>query len=300
MGKKLLIVNTYANLWSTGRIAAEIGEIAVKHGWQCYFAYASESNLCSCEEIRINKSVISYIIHTYLFSRILNLKGFGSWIETKLFIRKIKKIAPDIIHLHNIHQNFLNLPLLFSFLKKAGIPVIWTLHDCWAVTGGCTHFVYNKCENWKTGCYRCPRCGNSDTGGELKGVFRTMPWVLRKKEAYITSVPNLTFVTVSEWLSGVVRSSVVGSVPVQVISNGVDSTRFYPRTDIQAIKQKYGCGNRFMIVGVSSHWSASKGLYDYYKLRELLPADQFVVVLVGITSEQKNNIPDGIIGVERT
>lgn len=55
-----------------------------------------------------------------------------------------------------------------------------------------------------------------------------------------------------------------------------------------------------MIVGVSSHWSASKGLYDYYKLRELLPADQFVVVLVGITSEQKNNIPDGIIGVERT
>ena len=249
MGKKLLIVNTYANLWSTGRIAAEIGEIAVKHGWQCYFAYASESNPCSCEEIRINKSVISYIIHTYLFSRILNLKGFGSWIETKLFIRKIKKIAPDIIHLHNIHQNFLNLPLLFSFLKKAGIPVIWTLHDCWAVTGGCTHFVYNKCENWKTGCYRCPRCGNSDTGGELKGVFRTMPWVLRKKEAYITSVPNLTFVTVSEWLSGVVRSSVVGSVPVQVISNGVDSTRFYPRTDIQAIK---------------------------------------------------NNIPDGIIGVERT
>ena len=81
MGKKLLIVNTYANLWSTGRIAAEIGEIAVKHGWQCYFAYASESNPCSCEEIRINKSVISYIIHTYLFSRILNLKGFGSWIE---------------------------------------------------------------------------------------------------------------------------------------------------------------------------------------------------------------------------
>ena len=300
MGKKLLIVNTYANLWSTGRIAAEIGEIAVKHGWQCYFAYASESNLCSCEEIRINKSVISYIIHTYLFSRILNLKGFGSWIETKLFIRKIKKIAPDIIHLHNIHQNFLNLPLLFSFLKKAGIPVIWTLHDCWAVTGGCTHFVYNKCENWKTGCYRCPRCGNSDTGGELKGVFRTMPWVLRKKEAYITSVPNLTFVTVAEWLSGVVRSSVVGSVPVQVISNGVDCTRFYPHTDIQAIKQKYGCGNRFMIVGVSSHWSASKGLYDYYKLRELLPADQFVIVLVGITSEQKNNIPDGIIGIERT
>ena len=78
MGKKLLIVNTYANLWSTGRIAAEIGEIAVKHGWQCYFAYASESNPCSCEEIRINKSVISYIIHTYLFSRILNLKNLVS------------------------------------------------------------------------------------------------------------------------------------------------------------------------------------------------------------------------------
>ncbi len=124
--------------------------------------------LAHVRRLELIKSVISYIIHTYLFSRILNLKGFGSWIETKLFIRKIKKIAPDIIHLHNIHQNFLNLPLLFLFLKKAGIPVIWTLHDCWAVTGGVLISCTINAKNWKTGCYRCPRCGNSDTGGELK------------------------------------------------------------------------------------------------------------------------------------
>ena len=94
MGKKLLIVNTYANLWSTGRIAAEIGEIAVKHGWQCYFAYASESNLCSCEEIRINKSVISYIIHTRFFQ-----KREKKW--------QIQKILMNIMQMNYIGSYFL-------------------------------------------------------------------------------------------------------------------------------------------------------------------------------------------------
>ncbi|MDM8269779.1 glycosyltransferase [Barnesiella viscericola] len=300
MTKRLLIVNTYGNLWSTGRIAAEIGDIAEKHGWQYRFAYAREANLEESRGIKITRSTLSGLLHTYLFSRILNLKGFGSIIDTWLFIREIKKFSPDLIHLHNIHQNFLNFPLLFSFLHKANIPVVWTLHDCWVVTGGCTHFAYYGCEQWRNGCHRCPRCGNSDTGGELKGIYRTMPWVLKRKVSYFTAVPRLTFVAVSEWLAAVVRSSAVGTVPVRVITNGVDTSVFYPREESHRLGERYGWGNRFVVVGVASHWSAAKGLPDYYKLRAALPIDRFAIVMVGLTPQQIADLPEGIIGIERT
>lgn len=300
MAKKLLIVNTYGNLWSTGRIAAEIGEVAERHGWQYTFAYAREARLEAGRGIRITRSKLSYLLHTYLFARILNLKGFGSLVDTWFFIRKIRKISPDLIHLHNIHQNFLHFPLLFSFLRKSGIPVVWTLHDCWVMTGGCTHFAYNGCDRWKEGCRQCPRCGNSEVGGELKGIFRTMPWILKKKVSCFTSLPGLTFVTVSEWLASVVRSSAVGTVPVRVITNGIDTSVFYPREDRSRLSERYGWDNRHVIVGVASHWSAAKGLFDYYKLRAALPADRFVIVMVGLTPQQITELPAGITGIERT
>ena len=300
MAKKLLIVNTYGNMWSTGRIAAEIGDIAEKHGWQYRFAYAREANLEESRGIKITRSTLSGLLHTYLFSRILNLKGFGSIIDTWLFIREIKKFSPDLIHPHNIHHNFLNFPLLFSFLHKANIPVVWTLHDCWVVTGGCTHFAYYGCEQWRNGCHRCPRCGNSDTGGELKGIYRTMPWVLKRKVSSFSSVPRLTFVTVSQWLASVVRSSALGAIPVQVISNGIDTSVFYPRGGGDSLRRQYGWGDRFVVVGVASHWSAAKGLYDYYKLRNVLSADRFAIGLVGLTPQQVAELPEGITGIERT
>ena len=301
MTKKLLIINTYGNLWSTGRIAAEIGEVAEACGWQSYFAYAREADLKEgMRGIKITRSWISYIIHTYLFSRILNLKGFGSWLDTYLFIRKIKRLSPDLIHLHNIHQNFLNIPLFFSFLKKANIPVVWTLHDCWVMTGGCTHFSYNKCEQWRRGCHQCPRCGNNDVDGELKGVFRTMPWVLRVKSDCFTTVPRLTFVAVSEWLASMIKSSAVGDVPIQVIPNGIDTSVFYPREGVSTLRARYGWGNRFVIVGLASYWREYKGLHDFYKLRAALPIERFVIVMVGLSPQQINDLPSGITGIETT
>lgn len=64
-------------------------------------------------------------------------KGTGSLLKTARFLRWVDGYAPDVIHLHNLHGSYINLPLLFEYIKKRGIPVVWTLHDCWAFTAIC-------------------------------------------------------------------------------------------------------------------------------------------------------------------
>ncbi len=64
---------------------------------------------------------------------------------------------PDVIHLHNLHGYYLHVGLLFAWLKRAGIPVLWTLHDCWAFTGHCAFFDFADCPLWEAGCHDCPQ-----------------------------------------------------------------------------------------------------------------------------------------------
>lgn len=296
--KKLLLVNTYGNLWSTGRLAAEVGEVAKNNGWECYFAYASQAKPCGYQMIRINTSRVLNKIH-FFFSRILNLKGFGSWWETRKFIRTIKKICPDIIHLHNIHGDYLNIPLFFRFLKRANIPVVWSLHDCWAMTGGCTHFVYFRCEQWKTGCHNCPRYKNKDRGGELRGFIRTMPWVYKYKKQLFEAVPNLTIVSASEWLAQIARNSYLSIKDIRVIPNGIDVSIFKPYDNTTEIRRKYDLRDKFVIMGVGTEWSVRKGFNDYLQLSQKLSSD-FVIVLVGVDHLTQKQLPTNIIGISKT
>lgn len=295
--KKLLIVNTYCNVWSTGRIAAEIGQFAEKQGWTSFFAYAdkSECKPCGYFSFCIVSHKLFRFLH-FLLSRLFNLKGFGSWIDTVRFIRVIKKIKPDVIHLHNIHADYINIPLLFKFLERASIPIVWTLHDCWVVTGGCTHFAYWKCYNWKEGCNDCPRYRNNDRGGELRGIIKNMRWMQRKKVKMFNAIPNMTFVPVSSWTNSVIKESALRDIKSVVIPNGVDISTFYPKCG-NRIRVRYNLLDKFIILGVASSWSEQKGLNDYLKLSEFLPND-CVIILVGLDKLPSNR--DNIIVISRT
>lgn len=292
---KLLQINTCITQ-STGRIAQQIGEKAIIAGWESYIAFParvpmvdSKSNL-----IHIGSKCDQYF-HA-LMTRIFDCCGFLSQNSTKQLIKRIELLKPDVIHLHNLHGYYLNIPLLFSYLKTLDVPVVWTLHDCWAFTGHCVHYTCVNCFKWQTGCYECPRKAtypNSYVFDRSKQNYQA------KKTAY-WGMRNMTIVPVSYWLGDVTAQSMLGMYPIHVIQNGVDTSVFYPRRDkINKIRMKYGLMDKFIILGVATGWSEEVGLSTFYELRKRLSLD-YAIVMVGCTSDLLKQLPEGITGISRT
>ena len=152
--KKILQINVTVNSGSTGKIAEQIGEKVIERGWKSYIAYGRKKNESQSEIIRIgnNLSVYYHVLQT----RLLDRQGLASVYATRAFVKTIDSINPDIVHLHNIHGYYLNYPILFNYLRRRDIPIVWTLHDCWPFTGHCAYFDYLGCEKWKTHCINCP------------------------------------------------------------------------------------------------------------------------------------------------
>lgn len=283
---KLLQINTVVNRGSTGRICEEIGLMAQSKGWESWIAYGKRNPVSRNHLIRI-QGKWGFMWHVML-SRVFGMHGYGSYFATKRLVRKIKELNPDVIHLHNLHGYYLHIPTLFEYLATYGKPVVWTLHDCWAFTGHCTHFVKAKCDKWKTGCERCPLYKEYPNSWIVD--LSKQNWNLKKE--LFTQIPNLHIIPVSEWLGGLLRESFLKDKNIQVITNGIDLNVFRPA---QFIGEK----RRFRVLGVASVWTETKGLGDFVKLRELLD-DSVEIVLVGLQDEQTRMLPKGIIGIKRT
>lgn len=293
--KKLLLVNVSRNKGSTGRIAEQIGVVAHIKGWDVYFAhgsrYVEQSSLKSFE---VGSKTQDYV-HAFIYDKLLGKNGLGSTKATKRLIKHIDEISPDIVHLHNIHGYYLNYRVLFEYLNAKKICVIWTLHDCWCFTGGCTFLNYLRCYEWKSQCAHCP----------LKGGFPHHSLINRseasfnlKKELF-TANHQLTLVPVSYWLEDLVKQSYLSSVDIKTIHNGVDTNVFKPSDSLSGVKEKYGIEDKKIVLGVASPWSARKGLSDFVCLSERIGGD-YQIVLVGLSKQQIIELPSGIIGLERT
>lgn len=293
--KRLLQINTCITQ-STGRIAQQIGEKAISDGWESYIAFPARATKVESKSKLINIGTkADQYIHA-LLTRIFDCCGFLSKRATKQLVKQIEKIRPDVIHLHNIHGYYLNIPILFDYLKKSGIPVVWTLHDCWAFTGHCVHYTCVSCFKWKSGCYDCPRkktYPNSFLFDRSKQNFEL------KKRAY-DNIPNITLVPVSYWLGQEVSQSILGKYKIHVIQNGIDVNVFRPRRDsVAGIKKKYGLCGKYIILGVATGWSEEVGVSTFFRLRKQLSED-FAIVMVGCTPNILKQLPDGIIGISRT
>lgn len=284
----ILQINSCANWGSTGKIAEQINQVAATQGWKTYIAYGRWVNPSQSELIHIGNAVSQAI--ALVEARLFDNDGLANRWATWRLVKKIKKIRPDVIHLHNLHGYYINYKILFDYLNATDIPVVWTLHDCWSFTGHCSHFVFVNCERWETGCYDCPR----------RNDYPISWWQDRSKQHYelkkrlFTTNRNLHIVTVSQWLANFVNRSYLKDTDIRVINNGVDLEVFKP---LDLDKEKEG---RFRILGVSNVWAKSKGLYDFYHLRELLDEYKFEIVLVGLSDEQIKALPNGINGISRT
>ncbi|WP_416201290.1 MAG: GDP-mannose-dependent alpha-(1-6)-phosphatidylinositol monomannoside mannosyltransferase [Thermocaproicibacter melissae] len=288
---KVLQINSCCGVGSTGRIAADIYKALEEQGHQCKIAYGRGNAPEDIDTIRIGSSLDNYL-HV-IKTRIFDQHGFGSENATRALIKQIENYDPNIIHLHNVHGYYVNIDILFNYLKEAGKPVVWTLHDCWAFTGHCAYFDYIGCDRWKTGCYKCPQKKKYPSSILMDNSKRNF----EKKRELFTGVKNMVIVTPSKWLAGLVKKSFLSEYPVKVINNGVDLEVFKPTKN--DFRKKYGLENKFIILGVANIWDKRKG-YDYFiKLSEMLKQDE-IIVMVGVTEKQRKNLPKNIIGITRT
>lgn len=289
---KVLQINVDATNGSNGGIARDIGTLAIENGWESYIAYGRNAILGDSKQIRIGNKLNVY--EHGIESRLFDNHGLSSRIATNNFLRKIDEIEPDIIHLHNIHGYFLNYKILFEYLKKINVPVVWTLHDCWTFTGHCAHFVSADCDKWKTGCYSCP----------LKKGYPSSLFLDRSKKNYklkeklFNSLNDLTIVPVSYWLESLVKESFLKNNKIFTILNGID-INIFKYTENKSIREKYKIGNNFLLIGVAANWTPQKGLNDYIELSKKI-SDDSVILLVGLSKDKIFDLPKNIIGIERT
>lgn len=291
----LFQINVTCNWGSTGRIAEEIGQVAIQQGWDSYIAYGRGKPVSKSHLIRIGNDWDMY--EHGLETRIFDNHGLASRGVTQKLIRQIEEIKPDVIQLHNVHGYFVNYPILFDYLAKCKIPVVWTLHDCWTFTGHCAHFALAGCYQWKN--EECSHCKYKKSYPASLFFNRAHRNFLDKKKAF-TAPKNMTIVTVSHWLEELVQQSFLSCHQVITINNGIDVQIFSPKNNGKKIREKLGISQPYMLLGVASVWEASKGIFDFVKLRELLPADQYAIVLVGVDDRTAKILPQGIVTVKRT
>ncbi len=268
---KIMQINITCGRGSTGDIAARLYRASEKAGYEARFAYAAFTPTIE-SAFRIENSLQHY--GRRALNRYFGRRQRHSTPGTKRLIRYIKRERPDLIHVHNIQQNAVNYLAFFDYLRQSGIPVVFTLHDCWSFTGGCYHFFKRGCEKYATG-----NCGGCTAG--LDDVAVTVAEAYAHKRALIGGNDNIHPVCVSRWLQSAAEKSYMGEMkhPPAVIHNGVDTGVFRP-TPSDVRERLHIEKDAFMILGVAGYWNEDKGLAYFEKLSESLPAG-YRIVLVG-------------------
>lgn len=282
------------NYAATGNIMLNIANQARKEGHEVFtcckkskksqeFKYNSQIYIGT----RLERVICEYLCEITGMDCSFNLFG------TYIFIKKLKHINPDIIHLHVIHGSYINVSMLFNYIKKYNIPVIWTFHDPWAFTGSCVEFEHVNCFKWRNSCENC----------QLKKsypkslLFDNSSWMHKKKIKMFSNINNMTIITPSKWLANYARQSYLGNYNIEVINNGIDLSRY---KKVQSdFRKKYQLNDKYIILGVANGWSESKGLETFIELSRML-SNNFAIVLVGTSEQIDQNLPENIISIHKT
>ena len=296
MMKKLLKIDTCLGVGSTGRITESIARLAQSQGWECYIVHGGRYvKRPSCMRDIQSVSAFGEYLH-YAEGLLFDNHGLASRHATRRVVEQIKEIKPDVIHMHCIHGYYLNYKILFEYLQTVNIPIVWTFHDCWAFTGHCAYFDSINCEKWKTGCYDC----------ELKKAYPKSIFLDRSRRNFelknklFTSVADrMMIVPVSYWLEDLVKHSFLKDIRVNTIHNGTNIEVFKPR-ETNSLRSKLNIGGKKVILGVALPWVPRKGMSDMLRLADMLPNNEYQVILVGLNEKQIQDLPKNVIGVTRT
>lgn len=283
---KVVQINATCGIGSTGKICTSISQVMTEKSIENYI-------LCSRSDghpLGIICADGRYIKFQALKAKLLGNYGFNSVSATRRMLRELKRIQPDIVHLHNIHGHDCDLEMLFSWFRENKTKLVWTFHDCWAFTSYCTHFTLAKCEKWRSQCGACPQYRG------YSWIFdRSRELFLKKKELF--SGLDLTIVTPSQWLGNLVKQSFLKEYPVYVINNGIDLSIFHPCSG--RFREERSLEDKKIILGVTFGWNERKGLDVFSELSRRL-SDDYRIVLVGTDTNVDKLLPDDIISIHRT
>lgn len=292
---KYLFINSVCGIGSTGRICTDLAQQLEAEGNEVKIAYGRDDNVPEQYRKYAVKIGTDFDRNMHaLQTRIFDTHGFGSKHATKVFLQWAECYNPDVLWLHNIHGYYINVEMLFTWIKsRTNMQVKWTLHDCWAFTGHCSHFTFVKCEKWETHCKHCQQKREYP-----KSLFKDNSYknFERKCKAF-TGVANMTLITPSKWLANLVKKSYLKEYSVEVHYNTIDTTVF--KHTPSNFRKKYNLQNKRILLGVASTWSERKGLQDFVELAGMLD-DSYRIVLVGLAQDQITQMPEKIIGIERT
>ena len=292
---RILFINETCGTGSHGKIAAEQAQKFENEGHEVKIAYGRYSKVPEKYKkyaVQIGSKFDVYV-HA-LLTRLTDRHGFFSKRATKKFLQWAEKFNPDFLWLHNIHGYYINVEMLFNWIKsRPNMKIFWTLHDCWSFTGHCGYFSFIKCYKWKTHCKNCPQ-KNRYPASIVDNSYKNFE---RKKNLF-TDVKNITLITPSKWLADLVKESFLKDYPVEVRYNEIDKNIFKPT--FGNFREKFNIKDKKIILGVASIWEERKGLGDFVRLSEILDPEKFIIVLVGLKPKQIKKLPEKIIAIQRT
>lgn len=287
---RVLQINSVYGIKSTGRIAYDLVKIQEENNIEAFVA-CSSTDIKGDNILSMSKGPLWDKINI-LKTRVFGKHGFYNKGDTRRLLRFMDKVKPDIVHLHNIHGHYVNIKMLFRYIVKHNIPVVWTLHDCWAFTGHCPHFDYVGCEKWKIGCHHC----SQQKGYPCSWFFDRSKGSYKAKKELFTSVQKMHIVTPSQWLADLTKESFLGKYPVSVIHNGIDVDAFnFTPSDL---REKLSLTDKFVIMGIVSNFNSTKGGQYFLELSGYLKEDE-QILLVSV-EEEVENLPKNIIALGRT
>lgn len=243
---KVLQINATYGYGSTGLIMRDIGDALNSSGNEAYFAY--QSSKAPVENGYRIGNTVDWKAHA-LLCRVLGKQGYYSKTATRKFLKHLDELAPDVVHLHNLHSNYINLNMLLKHLGEKDIPTVITMHDCWYFTGKCFHYVDAGCDRFIVGCGNCPK----RKAPPASLFFDNTAKVFEDRRRYLSNIPRLKIVGCGYWICGEAKKGFMRDFDVVTVRNGVDTDIFKPR-DGQVLKKAYGFEGKFVIMGMANKW----------------------------------------------
>lgn len=283
----LLQINATYGIGSTGRIVKDIHKKAITKGISSYVACQNSSNP---EETYKIGNKLDYKMHAVL-CRINGRQAYFSKRATKKLLHFIDEIKPDIIHLHNLHNNFINLNMVLDFIIKRNISVVITLHDCWYYTGKCFHYTQEQCYRWKQSCGKCPK-RKTDTPTYF---FDFSELTFQDKKRRYEKMHNIYVVGVSKWIAEETKQSILKNARISYCYNGVDLSVFKPHKT--NIRQKLGIDkDDFIILGMANKWIQPQNAEIVNSMCSILD-NKVKIILIGVTKNM--DVPERILKIPK-